>query len=413
MPDVVPSIRYGPDDPRPIGFLEEVTDAHLTAVGAALRQVCDVVASVAAPAGTQPLRIRLCSTRYSPGFPFNLFAFNVVDFDEAGAFADAISAGGEITYALVANHAVEVQTEVALLFLFELVQRQQALKELLASDNPVADQVSATSAQADDEARKEFADRIRSGWAHTAKAAAQRAVAAGFSLDLRYEVDVLPTRESVVRRIPMLRAAYNDIDLAREVIDKTVAMIGGKDPRFSVRGLSPLEEGKLQRQFVSMDVRHWVSQTTRDAEVCGNGYLVTAADPYPTLYTLRPEEVEVLGKNEFRLVGPDGSRPISGHVLHIPGIEQFESPYGISFLEPVLAEYRTLRVFQEATAFARQLLQRADAGSRERAWAEATLGAAERNVRLVEEKLGQLLWYPRDWLQEAPEGLYFPGQERM
>ena len=51
------------------------------------------------------------------------------------------------------------------------------------------------------------------------------------------------------RRQALVRAAYNEIDLAREAVDKVVSMIGGRDPRLIAPGLRPLEEDKLQRQF--------------------------------------------------------------------------------------------------------------------------------------------------------------------
>lgn len=413
MPDIVPSIRYAPDDPRPIGFVEEVSRAHLAAAGEVLGGLADAINSVSPTADERQLRIRLCSARYAPALPFNLFGFHVLDINDEGEFTDEIGEARELNYALVANHAVEVQREIALLFLFELVQRQADLRALMSGGGRVVDRVPATAARADERARAEFTERIRAGWTQAAQAVAQRAWAAGLPLDVRYEVDVLPTREALVRRIPHLRAAYNEIDLAREAVDKVVSMIGGRDPRLITPGLRPFEEDKLQRQFASMGIRHWVSQTVRDAEVCGNGYLVTVPDPYPALYALRPEDVEVISAEDFRLVDTEGSGRIDGHVLHVRGIEQFESRYGISFLEPLLAQYRTLRTFREANDFAQRVVQTYTAGSAEHSWAEATLSVAERGLADAEEQLGKLLWFPREWLPGAREGLYFPGQERM
>ncbi len=412
MADIVPSIRYAPDDPRPIGFAEEVSTEHLGSAGDALAAVAAAVNAVRGKGGDAQLRIRLCSARYAPALPFNLFGFHVLDFNEEGEFTDEIGEGRELNYALIANHAVEVQREIALLFLFELVHRQIELKALMSGDRPVVDRIPATAAHADERARAEFTEKIRAGWAEAARSIAQRAHTAGLELRVQYEVDVLPTREAVSRRIPQLRAAYNEIDLAREAVDKVVSMIGGRDPRLITPGLRPLEEDKLQRQFASMGIRHWVSQTVRDAEVCGNGYLVTVPDPYPALYALRPEDVEVLGEHEFRLVGPSAA-DIEGHVLHVRGIEQFESAYGISFLEPLLAQYRTLRTFREATRFAQQVIATHAPGTAERRWADATLGLAERSLADLEGQLERLLWFPREWLPGAREGLYFPGQERM
>jgi hypothetical protein len=88
------------------------------------------------------------------------------------------------------------------------------------------------------QARTEFRDRIYGGWREAAASIAKRAVADEIPLGVRYEIDVLPTREDVVRRTPHLRAAYNEIDIAQQAIDKQVSMIGGSDPRVSVPALT-------------------------------------------------------------------------------------------------------------------------------------------------------------------------------
>jgi hypothetical protein len=100
-------------------------------------------------------------------------------------------------------------------------------------------------------------------------------------------------------------------------------------------------------------------------------------------------------------------------VLHVPGIEQFRSPYGISILEPVMAELRTRKVFEEASAFAERVIE--DHGQ-DSAYAErvrTTIALSQRGIAASDERLGKLLWYPRDWVPNAREGLYFPGQELM
>src|SRR6266511_3296956 len=61
MADIVPSIRYAPDDPRPVGFAEEVSPAHLGSTGDALAAVAAAVNSVRAKSVETQLRIRLCS----------------------------------------------------------------------------------------------------------------------------------------------------------------------------------------------------------------------------------------------------------------------------------------------------------------------------------------------------------------
>jgi hypothetical protein len=136
-------------------------------------------------------------------------------------------------------------------------------------------------------AKQEFRDAIRGGWASATRTIARAALEANLPLRVRYETDVLPTREDIVRRIPRLRDAYNTIDIAREAVDKTVSLVGGKDPRLSAVGLTQADEDKIQRQVSAMNLRLWISQTIRDAQVCGNGYAVTRELPDPGLHSLR------------------------------------------------------------------------------------------------------------------------------
>lgn|ERR1700730_2886141 len=413
MPGDLPSVRFEPDDPRPSGFVAELNSGHLRAAGEALRDVASMVEEVTA-ANEPILRVRLASVRYMPALPFVLYSFHIVRVDDEGEFTDEVDAGEEITYAIVANHAVEVQREAAVLFLFELVARQEALAGLRSQTaGSIAQSLEAATAIADQQSRQEFRDRIASGWRAATRAIAHRALASGRPLAVRYEVDVLPSREDVVRRMRVLRSAYNEIDIAREAVDKTVSLIGGRDPRISGGTLSQKEMNRIQRQIASLSFRQWVSQTTRDAEVCGNGYLVTKGTPEPLMYNLRPEDVEIVGQREYRIIRNGVSQSIDGDVRHFTGIEQFESPYGISMLEPVLAEYRTRRVFVSATEFAQRVVAERPAQSSETRWAQQTLALAERSLAASGERLGRLLWYPRDWLRDAREGLYFPGQERM
>ena len=412
MDEILPSVRFEPDNPRPVGFVDEVNGAHLTAIADAIQGVADAVALVAGEAQAT-LRVRFSSVRYMPTLPFVLYSFHILRVNEQGALSDEIAERDEITYALVANHAVEVQRESALLFLYDLVFRQEALKKMLSQQRAPDEPIDALVADATQRARREFRDRIYAGWRAAAISVAERAVAAEIPLQVRYEVDVLPTRDDVVRRMPHLRAAYNDIELARQAIDKQVSMIGGSDPRISAPLLSQADEDELRRHVASLGMRQWISQITRDAEVCGNGYLVTLSGPEPAVYGLRPEDVHILGDDRFAVVRGEATEPVPGHVLHMRGIEQFESPYGISLLEPILAEQRTRQVFQEASSTAQRILRQRPPASNEGSWATRTLELAQRGFADSDERLGRLLSYPRDWLPDAREGLYFPGQERM
>jgi hypothetical protein len=412
MPELLPSVRFQADDPRPVGFVENADGPHLTAVGDALREVAATVAEVTRD--TEPaLIVRFASVRYMPTLPFVLYSFHILSIGADGEFEDEIETGDEITYAFVANHALEVQREAAVLFLYDLVTRQDALRAFRADDTADVGDIDQVAAAADTRSKQAFRDGIRGGWASATRTIARTALAADLPLKVRYETDVLPTREDIVRRIPRLRDAYNTIDIAREAVDKTVSLIGGKDPRLSAVGLTQADEDKIQRQVSAMNLRLWISQTIRDAQVCGNGYAVTRELPDPGLHSLRPEEVEIVDTDTFLLVRNGTRQPIDGHVLHIPGIAQFDSPYGISILEPVLAELRTRKVFEDARRFAKRIIEKHGPDSPHGLRVRHTMPLSERALTASDERLSRLLRYPRDWVKDARDGLYFPGQERM
>jgi hypothetical protein len=110
----------------------------------------------------------------------------------------------------------------------------------------------------------------------------------------------------------------------------------------------------------------------------------------------------------------NGTRqPIEGHVVHISGIAQFDSMYGISILEPVLAELQTRKIFEDARRFAEGIIEQHGADSPHGLRVRQTLPLSERALEASDERLLRLLRYPRDWLKDARDGLYFPGQERM
>jgi len=412
MPDDLPSVRFERDDPRPKGFVEEVSEAHLQAAGGALKALADAFQVVSADSEPH-LRVRLTSVRYMPTLPFVLYAFHLMQVDDAGQIVDETDSGGDITYALVANQAVEVQRESALLFLYQLVSRQAAIARMRSARNPEIHTIDTVTMEADQRAKQEFQDRIATGWQNAARSIAQQALACGQTLAIRYEVDPLPTRLDVVRRMPALRSAYNDIPLARDTVDKKVSLVGGHDPRLRGGSLTQGEMNQVQRHIASLGIRQWVSQTLRDADVCGNGYLVGGGASLPAMYNLRPEDVEIIGPEDFRVLRDGASERVQGHVSHLVGIAQFESPYGISMLEPVLAEHRTRRIFLDVSQFAEKVIAERPPESGEVTWARRALELASRSLAASDERLDRLLWYPREWLPDAREGLYFPGQERM
>ena len=153
MPDDLPSVRFERDDPRPKGFVEEVSEAHLQAVGRALKALADAVQLASADSEAK-LRVRFTNVRYMPTLPFVLYAFHLMQVDDSGKIVDETDSGGDITYALVANHAVEVQRESALLFLYQLVSRQEAIGRMRSAGDPEIHRIDTVTMEADQRAKQ-------------------------------------------------------------------------------------------------------------------------------------------------------------------------------------------------------------------------------------------------------------------
>jgi hypothetical protein len=405
----LPSERARPGDPRPVGFQAEPTAEHVARSSAAIQAIA-AQATMAAPTDARSLRVCFCHTRLAPRLPFNLYGFHLVGIDDGGNVRDSFADDYEIRYALIVNQPVSLQSEVAIRFLFDLVGRQGPLADVAAGRRTLADLPSLV-ATADAAAAQTAWDSLRLSLTHAMTTLQARARAAGYRLELRYEPDPLPTRASVAERVPALRMLYNNQADVRDAVDRTVTAVAIQ--RGEVRGGPEAVRALLQQQTALLGVRQFINQTIRDADVCGNGFLefgFIGLDP--RLRCLRPEDVEVLGGDNFNLDTASGPVNLSNHVLHMRGLQQLEAPYGISPWEPLLYVVQRAEISRNVRRFASQARRH---GVTERQ--EMELASLERVVaaseQQVQQSLDTLLWYPRQGLPDIAEGLYFSGQERM
>jgi hypothetical protein len=380
-------------------------------VGEALEALAALVNDAARGGkGHQRLAVCLSSVNYAVGTPFQLFAFHVNDVDEQGVFIDPRSPGSEVRLALIVNHPVEVQVESALGFLFELIERGKAVTAAQQSDD--LSEIDRQTAAGDKRAAAEFLDRMRFGWQEAARRVAQYAGEEGLRLEVRYQRDVFTERDQLVRRMPALRRAYNQLDSVRRAVDNMVSMVGGGHPQVRFPGAPTELRELLQSNFALSGLRHFQNQAMRDAEVYGNGYLVMGENSELAIRCLRPEDVEIgTGGDFFELHG--GGRRLLSNVLHLRGLDQFDSPYGMSTLEPFLFAADQVRVFEESRELYKRALGDPGAPSQTRAQAPAMIELSERSIEGIETRLSQLLSYSRDRLPAARKDIYFPGQEEL
>jgi hypothetical protein len=404
-----PSARFEPGNPRPIGFQDVASRDHIDRASEALEELANEV-NRGAVGGGEEIAVCLCNVRFVPGSPFLLFGFYIHDVDGDGKFVDPSEEGREVRFAVVVNQPAEVQVESGLAFLFQLVERGRVIKEVLAEGD--VSQIDRLTGEADQKADRDFADIARFGWREAAAAVARKARESGRTLRVRYQRDPFQSRDELARRMPALRQVYNEIDSARRAIDNTVSMVGGSHPHIRFSGAPARARDVAQSNLAVLAMRQFQNQATRDAEVCGNGYMVFAEDEDLSPRCLRPETVEVdLSGRYFEIVG-NAHRRLDG-VLHLRGLDQIDSPYGISVLESVLFALNDVRIYRESKAAAEKILAADAAKAEHREWAHKTIALADRTLSAIDERLSQLLGFPRDHLPEAKPDLYFLGQENL
>ncbi|HEY2768798.1 MAG TPA: hypothetical protein VGI76_11105 [Solirubrobacteraceae bacterium] len=151
----------------------------------------------------------------------------------------------------------------------------------------------------------------------------------------------------------------------------------------------------------------------RDADVCGNGYVdfgFLGLDP--TLRCLKPEDVEILPGERYRLLSEQASRPLD-RVMHHCGLEQFDSPYGISPWEVLLYVNQRQSILDGIGKLARTTLTRGPLPVEQQQRLEDVIRVAEAIERDTRDRLDRLLWFPRTRLRPVRGDLYFAGHEDM
>jgi hypothetical protein len=403
----LPSERGRLGDPRLVGFLNDPPGDHIRRVGEALEELA-VEVSMTAPTEAERLRVCLCSVRLPPRLPFRLYGFAFQTLDERGRPSDPFAERAELRYGLIVNQPLDLQREAALSFLFDLVLRQAPVRDFASSNQPAPDRLPELAAEAEGAANEASSDLLRFGWKRTAQALRSRTAEAGFRLEVKYQADPFPTRAEVVSRMPALRRLYNRNEQVREAVDRTVSIIGGREPQ-TRGGREDIRVSRQQGATLS-GLRQFLNQTQRDADVCGNGYLVMGAFAgLPRLRCLLPDAVEICG-DEYVLLGGKTEERFRD-VFHDRGLEQIHSPYGISPWEPLLSYVQQADTINGIRATVRAARARLppDASARKRAERFAKL--AERMERQADERVAELTRFAREHLPPAASGLYFRGQE--
>ncbi len=401
----LPSERRHPGDTRQVEFSADPDRHRIDGAAGMLTNLARDADEIGAADG-ECLRVCFTLVRLPIGLPFELFGFNLASIGSDGTIVDEVSPEHEILYALVVNQPVGLMREIAVRFLLNLVSRQAPIQQVMQDQRPV-DELPRLVAASD-------ASNAELSWdqppeaAQTLRVVGERAADVKLRLRVRFQIDPFPEQKTLASRVPSLRALYNSESRARDAIDRTVSAMGARHA--SLRGGREDVRGFLRTQTTLQGWRQYMNQTVRDAQVCGNGYLHTQiAGLDPRLRCLRPEHVRIESDGTFKYATGGGDELLDAAVLHLPGLEQIDSPYGISVLEPLLYVLARRKIVGAVRAMSDQMP--AGASEKVRAQTKQLLSVVGQVDRETDERIARLLaFFPRG-LAEASEDLYFPGQE--
>jgi hypothetical protein len=403
----LPSDRRYPGDTRQVEFLAQPDQQRIDGAVKMLSDLARTADGMGAQDG-EILKVCLTLVRLPIGLPFNLFSFHLASIDSDGEVIDEVSSEHEIQYAFVVNQPVALLREAAVRFLLDLVSRQAPIQQVMQERRSVDDLPRLIAAT--DASTAELAWDMPSETAQTLSVVRERAADVRLRLQVRFQLDPFPDQLALGRRVWALRTLYDSEERVRDAINRTVSAIGGRHP--SLRGGREDIRGFLRRQTTLQGMRQYMNQTVRDAEVCGNGYLHTEMTGLDAqMRCLRPEDTLVLRGGGFRHVTSTGVEVFDAdRVLHLRGLEQIDSPYGISILEPLLYVLARRRNVAEVRAALKVMPPGApEAVQMKMRQLVAVVAAVERQTDEQVERL--LEFFPRG-LAAASEDLYFPGQER-
>ena len=335
-----------------------------------------------------------------------LHDFNLYPVVGSGV-GDPFEAGLPVRLVAVANQPVAVQTESVITALSMLVARQAKMDSVLSGEAEVTD-IDRIAAETDEIAHNQVVDVLRHGWRSAAETVARQAVAAGFALRVSYEQAAVAAREDVARRMPALRRAYNDLPIAHDAVDRFVSAIAPRGQIVAGPEVPEAVRAFAQQELGLSSLRQYLAEVLRDAVVTGNGYLAFGRTAPVAVYALRPDTAVDLGDD---MAAPEADSP-PVRALHLRGLEQPGSRYGLGVLELALSRLQQSDIFSASTSFARQVLATPSLSGKHD-WATRTLALCERVEADGDRRLEEVLAPMLTLLPEPVPDLYFEGRDRL
>jgi hypothetical protein len=205
-----------------------------------------------------------------------------------------------------------------------------------------------------------------------------------------------------------MRRIYNTFETVRLAVDRTVFMVGGREPQVVSKGATEETRAFIQRFASVSSMTKFLNHAMRDALVCGNGYFVARRSDPSSLYNLKPEEAVILGPQRYGRARDGRVEELTDNVMHLRGLEQVECLYGVSTLEVFggfLAQYETM---ERASSTARSILDSSN-NPELRLWAERILDQQNRMAQEREEHFRRVMPAPLEGGRDTDQNLYVEG----
>jgi hypothetical protein len=383
------------------------SDARVAQSREALTGVASVIE--AAVPRDQPLRELVVALSHADHQGFlntRLHNFNLYPVVESGV-GDPFEAGLPVRFVSVVNQPVAVQTESVITALSTLVARQAKMASIRSGEADVTD-IDRITAETDEIAHNQVVDVLRHGWRSAAETVARQAVVAGFTLRVRYEQAAVAAREDLAGRMPALRRAYNDLPVARDAVDRFVSAIAPRGQVIAGPEVPEAVRAFAQQELGLGSLRQYLAEVLRDALVTGNGYLAFGRTAPVAVYALRPDTAVDLGDGT---AAPEtGSAAV--RAVHLRGLEQPGSRYGLGVLELALYRLQQSDIFSASASFAKQVLETPSLWEKHD-WATRTLALCERVEADGDRRLQDVLAPMLTLLPEPVPDLYFQGRDRL
>jgi hypothetical protein len=326
-----------------LGFILSPDNAHLNSSGAALRMLAAEVNAATMALGDEGERRHL-TVRLSHADHHGLLAPLLYGFHLTGVEGNEPTddvGRGVVRYVLLLNQPVGVQVQTALLFLAQLVARQQHVERVLRHEEP-ATSLDQMVVELDEMAQSDIRDELRFGWQAAARAVARQAGDAGIRLLVEYAPAAVSTWEEWAVRLPALRRVYNQVPAARDAVDRVVAAVAAGELVAVGHDVVPTVVERFTQRTANMQVHRYTAHALRDALVTGAGCLALTQMEPVGVYAIRPDELDLLPDGRARRrssVLMDEESPVLFTAITQPG-----SLYGLGMLEVLLPSLRQFAI---------------------------------------------------------------------